>query len=83
MVKSKLSPTFLKVKVIPSAKQDKITTLPDGMLKIQVTAHPEKGIANKAMVKILAQKLGVKKRDIEIIQGERSSIKLIKIARNS
>ncbi len=74
---------LLQLKVLPNASRNKITTLPNGTLKVSVTAHPEKGKANEAVIKIIAQKLGIKQRDIEIVQGAHSSQKTIKIARNS
>ena len=42
------------------------------MLKVSVTQAPEKGKANKAVIELLAKKLGLKKSQIELIAGETS-----------
>ena len=46
-------------------------------LKIAVTSPPEKGKANKAIVKTLAKWLNIKTSDIQIISGEKSKDKEI------
>ncbi len=46
-------------------------------LKIAVTSPPEKGKANKAIVKTLAKWLNIKTSDIQIVSGEKSKDKEI------
>jgi hypothetical protein len=41
-------------------------------IKIAVTVAPEKGKANKAVIKLFAKWLGIKNSDIQIISGEMS-----------
>lgn len=73
----------LALKVIPKAGQDKI----DGVLvgdngpyvKLRVTAVPEDGKANKAVVKLLAKAWGVPKSALSIVIGETSRDKVIEI----
>ena len=45
-------------------------------LKIALHAHPEKGEANKELIKFLKREL---KRDVKIISGFTSKMKLVKI----
>lgn len=53
----------------------------DGTLKVRVKAPPEKGKANKEVIKVLAKKYGVKKSEVEIVSGATDQIKLIKISK--
>jgi len=49
-------------------------------LKIAVTAPPEKGKANHAVVEVLARVLRIKRSDIEIIAGHTQPRKTVRIA---
>ncbi|MDF1737407.1 MAG: DUF167 domain-containing protein [Minwuia sp.] len=55
---------------------------PDGTrrLKVRVAAPPEKGKANRAVIKLLAEVLNVAPRDIEVVRGEISRAKTVQIA---
>jgi uncharacterized protein len=64
--------TILPVRAHPGARRNEIRGVQDGMLKVSVTAAPEKGKANKAVVELLTKKLGLKKSRIELIAGETS-----------
>jgi uncharacterized protein (TIGR00251 family) len=44
----------------------------DDTLKIKVTAAPDKGAANAAVIEVLAKALGVAKSQVEILRGETS-----------
>jgi len=73
-------PTYLRIKVKPKANKNEITeTLDDGTIKITIKAAPEKGKANKALIKFLAKKYKVKKSQVKIVSGQTSQIKLIRI----
>jgi uncharacterized protein (TIGR00251 family) len=67
-------------KIVPgSSSPTKICGLLDGMLKVKVSAAPEKGKANQCLIKYLAGKLGVKKNVFSILSGETSPIKHIQV----
>jgi uncharacterized protein len=71
---------YLKVKVIPGAPKTEIkNTMADGTLKIAVAAAPEKGKANAALIKFLAEEFGVPKGNVIIISGATDRVKLIKL----
>jgi uncharacterized protein len=71
---------YLRVKVIPGAPRTEIKdTMADGTIKIAVAAAPEKGKANAALMKFLAEEFGVPKSNITIISGASDRVKLIKI----
>jgi uncharacterized protein len=72
---------YLRVKVIPGAPRTEIKdTMADGTIKIAVAAAPEKGKANLALIKFLAEEFGVPKNNITIISGATDRVKLIKIS---
>ena len=48
-------------------------------LKIYLTAAPIGGKANKELIKLLSEKLGVSKSKINIIKGEKSKEKVIEV----
>jgi len=71
---------ILKIKVTPSSRTTAIAGfMADGTIKIRIAAAPEKGKANKALIDFLASLLAIPKDKIEIVSGETSHIKLIKI----
>jgi uncharacterized protein (TIGR00251 family) len=70
-----------KAKIVPgSSGQTRICGLLDEMLKIKVSAAPEKGKANQCLVKFLAKQLGVKKNAVNIISGTTSPIKHVQVS---
>ena len=48
-------------------------------LKIYLTAVPVQGKANRELIKLLAEKLGVSKSRVEIIKGEKSKEKIVEV----
>ena len=72
----------VKVKAIPSAKEDSVLELPDGSLKVKLTAPPERGKANKKLIEILSKYFGVNKKAVTIVSGHKSREKLVEIAKS-
>jgi len=72
---------IFKAKIVPgSSGPTRICGLLDEMLKIKVSAAPEKGKANQCLVKYLAKYLGVKKSEVSIISGTTSPIKHVQVS---
>jgi uncharacterized protein (TIGR00251 family) len=71
--------TTFTVRVTPRAKRNAVTKMQDGSLKVYVTAPPEDGRANEAVVEVLADWLGVKRRQVEIITGATSRTKVVRV----
>ena len=69
----------LQIKVIPSSSKDCIAGWLEDTLKVKVKAPPEKGKANKAVIKVLEKCLDLSKGSIEISSGETSTRKIIVI----
>jgi uncharacterized protein (TIGR00251 family) len=62
----------LAVRVQPGARKSTVKGEQAGALKLAVTAPPEDGRANAAVVKLLAELLGVKRKQVELIVGPTS-----------
>ena len=62
----------VSVKVQPNSSKDRVVGKYADQIKIAVTVAPEKGKANKAVIKLFAKWLGIKNSDIQIISGETS-----------
>ncbi len=69
----------LHIKVIPSSSKDCIAGWLEDTLKVKVTAPPEKGKANQAVIKVLEKNLELAKGSIHITSGTTSSRKVIEI----
>src|SRR5438094_135636 len=63
---------ILPVRAQPGAKKAGIIGEHAGALKVAVHAAPEQGKANKALIEVLSQELGLKKAQIELLSGETS-----------
>ncbi len=77
-----MEPLHTDITVIahPGSRKDSIELDDDGTtLIVHVTAPPEKGKANKAIVKLLAKQIGVGTTKIAIIRGSTSSTKMLRI----
>jgi uncharacterized protein (TIGR00251 family) len=70
----------IEVKVIPGMSKNELTGEQNGALKIKINAAPEKGKANKELVDFLSSRFGIKKADIEVIKGQASRMKSIRIS---
>ncbi|HEX3101182.1 MAG TPA: DUF167 domain-containing protein [Pyrinomonadaceae bacterium] len=67
------------VRVVPRSSRSEIVGRHDDALKIRLTSPPVDGAANAELIKLLARSFGVAKCDVEIINGETSKNKRIKI----
>ncbi|HET9988456.1 MAG TPA: DUF167 domain-containing protein [Kofleriaceae bacterium] len=70
----------LDVLVQPRASRAKLGPIHDGRLKIAVTAPPVDGEANAAVIELLAKALGIARSSVEVIAGESSRRKTVKLA---
>jgi uncharacterized protein (TIGR00251 family) len=61
--------TRLRLRVAPGARRDAIVGPHGGALKLSVTAPPERGKANRAVVELLAAALGVAAASVQLTAG--------------
>lgn len=67
------------IRVKPGAKRDFVGGEYAGALVVAVTAPAVAGKANEAVRKVLAKELGVRSRDLIVVQGERARDKVIEL----
>lgn len=71
---------ILTVHVKPRAKSDEVIEWLDSeTVKVRVTAAPEKGRANEAVIKLLANELHITPSKIELIRGATTRMKQFRI----
>lgn len=71
--------TTFRVRVQPKASSNQILGFREDVLRLRVTAPPEDGKANVAVVRLLAQTLGISRSDLEIVRGHSSRNKFIHV----
>lgn len=72
---------LLTVHVKPRAKRNAVSSWLDAdTVKIDVTAAPEAGKANKAVIDVLAEELKVPKSSISIVRGTTARMKHVRVA---
>lgn len=67
------------IKVQPGSSKNELKGYKDGVLKVKITAAPDKGKANKELIDFFSGLFEVKKSDVTIIKGDKSRNKSIKI----
>jgi uncharacterized protein len=68
----------IEVKVVPGASRSEIVGPLGNRLKIRVAAPAERGRANRAVIHVLREWLGV--RDLEIVAGPSSPEKTVRVS---
>jgi uncharacterized protein (TIGR00251 family) len=66
---------ILPVRAQAGARRNALKRIHAGALQLLVTQAPEKGKANKAIIELLAEMLGLRKNQLELLSGETSSQK--------
>jgi uncharacterized protein (TIGR00251 family) len=69
----------IRVKVLPRSSRNEMAGKADGAYRIKLTAPPVEGKANKALINFLAKKTGLPKRKFQIVSGEHSRNKTVRI----
>ena len=65
------------LRVQPGARRNEVVGLVEGVLRVRVTAPAQGGKANRAVVQLLADLLGVPRGRIRILRGHASRDKVI------
>jgi hypothetical protein len=63
---------ILPVRAQPGARRMALVGEQNGALKVAVTAPPEDGRANKALLEVLRKSLNLKRSQVELLSGETS-----------
>ena len=72
-----LSSVRFAVRLTPRSAVERVDDVVDGVLKVRVMAPAVDGAANVALVRLLADELGVARRDLQIVAGGTSRQKLV------
>ena len=72
-------PTTLRIHLTPRSARDEVLSLEDDILRARVTAPPVEGRANEALLRLLAETLGVPRASLRIVRGQRSREKLVAV----
>ena len=65
------------VRLTPRAAVERVDGVVDGVLRARVGAPAVEGAANLALIRLIADELGIARRDIRIVAGAASRQKLI------
>ena len=71
---------MIAVRVIPRAGKSGLAGRRGDAYVVRVTAPPVEGAANAELVEVLAEALGVPRRQVAIVGGERSRQKSVRVS---
>ena len=63
----------------PGASENQVVGYQRGVLRLRVTAQPQEGRANQAVISMLAAVLGIAKSRVRIVRGHASRKKLVSV----
>ena len=69
----------IAVRVQARARRDEIASVRDDVLTVRVTAPALEGRANRAVCRLLAERLGVAPGQVTVFRGERSRDKVLEV----
>lgn len=70
---------LLSVKLQPRSSVDQIGAPHGNELRVKVTAPPVEAAANQALVRLLAEKLDCPRNQVQLVRGQTSRHKLVKL----
>lgn len=70
---------YIKVKVIPESKKDELRATGPSRFEIKTKAPAERGLANEAVLTLLAAHLNLPRSRFRIISGHHERSKLISV----
>ena len=76
-----MAPTArLRLHVVPGARRTGVVGRHGDAWKVRVTAPPDRGAANDAVVRLLADTLGLPRRSVTIVSGHGAREKTVELA---
>jgi uncharacterized protein len=70
---------ILKLHIQPGSSRDEMAGWDGDTLRVRLRARAVEGKANRALLEFLADRLGLRPRQVELIKGERSREKLVEV----
>jgi uncharacterized protein (TIGR00251 family) len=74
---------IFKVLVQPRASRNELVGIHGDCLKIRITSPPVENKANKKVCEFLSKLMGVGKRQVEIVEGQKSKVKKVRITNST
>lgn len=71
--------TRLRLRVVPGASRSQIVGRHGDAWKVRVAAPPERGAANEAVVRLLAEALSVPRGRISVVSGQVARDKIVEL----
>jgi uncharacterized protein (TIGR00251 family) len=71
--------TRLRLRVVPGAVRDVVVGRHGDGWKVRVSAPPERGAANRAVVRLLAGTLSLPERSVAIVSGHGARDKIVEV----
>jgi uncharacterized protein len=71
--------TRLRLRVVPGARRSALVGRHGDAWKVRVTAPPERGAANEAVLELLAEALGVSANEVRLVSGHGSRDKIVEL----
>jgi uncharacterized protein (TIGR00251 family) len=70
---------LLNVKVVPGSSRDRVAGRYGDGIKVQVSAPPEGGRANDAVLAVIAKAMGLKRQQVRLVSGRTQARKVVEI----
>ena len=67
------------VRLTPRGGSDRIDGVADGVLRARVASPPVEGAANEALLRLVADELGVARRDVRLVSGAGARMKHVAV----
>jgi uncharacterized protein len=71
--------TRLRLRVVPGGGRDAIVGRYGEGWKVRVAAQPERGAANRALVRFLAETLSLPERSVAVVSGHGARDKIVEV----
>jgi uncharacterized protein len=69
----------LRLRIVPNAKRSEVMGPHGDAIKLKIAAPALEGKANEELVQFLTEKLGVPRRSVTLVSGEKSRDKIVAI----
>ena len=70
---------LLNVKAVPGSSRDRVAGRYGDGVKVQVSAPPEGGRANRAVEQVLAGALGLRSQQVRVVKGHAAPRKVVEV----